>query len=81
MQAKSAAIWDQRNDDSDSGSDSADTLDPNDEGYEDIEPDEEAVEVKGLFSDEVFSDVGSMLEDCKARFNFDLIGTQKHLGV
>ncbi|WEW54948.1 Ribosomal protein arginine N-methyltransferase rmt3 [Emydomyces testavorans] len=52
-----------------------------DDGWEDIEPDEEIQPVVSLFSGRVFSDVQSMLKDCKETFNFDLLKVQKELGL
>jgi type I protein arginine methyltransferase len=64
---------------SSTNSDPLDTRD--DEGYEDVEPDQEPVEVVGLFSGQVYPDAMSMLQDCKEKYSFDLIDTQKKLGV
>lgn len=65
--------------DSHSVSDSSDTS--NEEGWEDVEPDEESQPVIGLFTDEVFSDARSMLKVCKEKYNFDLLKIQKDLGM
>ncbi|KAJ5211663.1 Ribosomal protein arginine N-methyltransferase rmt3 [Penicillium cinerascens] len=59
-------------DDSDSG---------NEEGWEDVEPDDESQPVVGLFTEQVFPDVRSMIEDCKEKHNFDLLKIQKDLGL
>jgi hypothetical protein len=59
-------------DDSDSG---------NEEGWEDVEPDDESQPIVGLFSEQVFPDVRSMLQECKEKHNFDLLKIQKDLGM
>lgn len=50
------------------------------EGWEDVEPDDESQPVVGLFTDQVFPDVRSMLKECKDKHNFDLLKLQKDLG-
>lgn len=50
------------------------------EGWEDVEPDDESQPVVGLFSEQVFPDVRSMLQECKDKHNFDLLKLQKDLG-
>ncbi|PGH03750.1 protein arginine N-methyltransferase 3 [Blastomyces parvus] len=68
--------------DSDSGSSTSDPLDlSKDEGWEDVELDEESEPVISLFSDKVFPDARSMLNDCKENFHFDLLKVQKDLGL
>lgn len=69
--------------DSDSASSTiSDPLDMReDEGYEDIEPDQESVEIVGLFNEQTYPDARSMLRDCKEKYSFDFIDTQKRLGV
>ncbi|KMU82713.1 arginine methyltransferase RmtB [Coccidioides immitis H538.4] len=52
-----------------------------DDGWEDVEPDEEVNPVVDLFSDKVFPDTRSMLQHCKENFNFDLVKVQKQLGL
>ncbi|EER26629.1 protein arginine N-methyltransferase, putative [Coccidioides posadasii C735 delta SOWgp] len=52
-----------------------------DDGWEDVEPDEEVNPVVDLFSDKVFPDTRSMLQHCKENFNFDLVKVQKELGL
>ena len=65
--------------DTESGSDS---LDPaHDEGWEDIEPEDDSQPVVGLFSADVYPDVRSMLKESRERYNFDLVKVQKTLGV
>ncbi|OJD15479.1 hypothetical protein AJ78_04275 [Emergomyces pasteurianus Ep9510] len=66
----------------DSGSSASDPLDlSKDEGWEDVELDEESEPITGLFSDKVFPDARSMINDCKENFNFDLLAVQKDLGL
>jgi protein arginine N-methyltransferase 3 len=68
--------------DSDSDSSLSDPLDlTRDEGWEDVEPDEEKVVVVSLFDDKVFTDVKSMLEYCKHSFDFDFVKVRADLGV
>jgi protein arginine N-methyltransferase 3 len=57
-------------------------LDPQaDEGWEDVEPEEEeTLPVVSFFSNDTFPDAKSMIEDCKQRYNFDFVGAQKQLG-
>lgn len=60
----------------------SDELDSSDEeGWEDVEPDDETQPVVGLFSDQIFPDVWSMLKDCKENHNFDLLKIQKDFGM
>jgi protein arginine N-methyltransferase 3 len=51
------------------------------EGWEDVEPDDETQPVVGLFSDKVYPDVRSMLKESKDKHDFDLRKLQKELGV
>ena len=51
------------------------------EGWDDLEPDVEPVSFKSLLDDELFSDVQSMLDHCKAKYAFDFIKIRKDLGV
>ena len=60
-------------------SDSSDTS--NEEGWEDVEADEESQPVVGLFSEQVYPDARSMLKECKEKYNFDLLKIQKDLGM
>lgn len=60
-------------------SDSSDSS--NEEGWEDLEPEDESQPVVGLFTDEVFPDVRAMLKECKDKHNFDLVKIQKDLGM
>ena len=47
------------------------------DGWEDAEPDEEAVQVVGFFDDKVFASAKQMLDDCRERYNFDFLSVQK----
>jgi protein arginine N-methyltransferase 3 len=60
-------------------SDSSDSS--NEEGWEDVEPEDESQPVVDLFTDEVFSSVRAMLKECKDKHNFDLVKIQKDLGM
>ncbi|KZF25228.1 putative ribosomal protein arginine N-methytransferase rmt3 [Xylona heveae TC161] len=51
------------------------------EGWEDVEPDNEEQSVVSLFSDEVFPDVRSMLQHCREKYNFDLVKVRKDLDL
>lgn len=53
----------------------------NEEGWEDVEPEDDSQPVVGLFSDVVFPDMRSMLKECKEKNNFDLVKIQKDLGM
>jgi protein arginine N-methyltransferase 3 len=44
-----------------------------DEGWEDIEPEEEQQKIISLLDQEVFPDVASMLTYCKEKYNFDFL--------
>lgn len=65
--------------DSRSVSDESDSS--NEEGWEDVEADDETQPVVDLFSDEVFPDARSMLKACKEKHQFDLLKIQKDLGM
>ncbi|KAK4943926.1 Ribosomal protein arginine N-methyltransferase rmt3 [Elasticomyces elasticus] len=56
--------------DSSSASDPLDTR--NDEGWEDVEPDEESITVVSLFDERTFSDAKSMLAYCRDNHSFDI---------
>ena len=53
----------------------------NEEGWEDVEPEDDSEPVVGLFSDKIYPDVRSMLKESKEKYNFDLWKIQKELGV
>lgn len=65
--------------DSHSVSGSSDTS--NEEGWEDLEPEEESQPVVGLFSETVYPDARSMLKECKEKYSFDFLKIQKDLGM
>ena len=68
--------------DSDSSGSEYEPLDvTKDDGWEDVEPEEESELIVGLFSDQTFPDVQSMLSDCKEKQGFDFVRVQKDLGV
>lgn len=52
----------------------------NEEGWEDVEPDDESQPIVGLFSDKVYSDVNAMLQEAKDKHDFDLRRIQKEFG-
>lgn len=64
--------------DSSSNSDPLDTT--NDEGWEDVENDEESVSVKSLFDDKMFPNAQSMLTDCRDNHNFDIWKLRQEFG-
>lgn len=64
--------------DSRSVSDESDSS--NEEGWEDVEPDDDTQPVVSLFSEKVFPDVRAMLKDAKEKHGFDLLKIQKDLG-
>lgn len=52
------------------------------EGWEDLEPDqEESQPIVGLFSDKIYPDVNAMLQESKDKHDFDMRKIQKELGV
>lgn len=53
----------------------------NEEGWEDLEPEDESQPVVGLFSDKVYPDTRSMLKECKEKHNFDMWRVSKEFGV
>ena len=63
---------------SDSDSDSLDGK--NDEGWEDVEPDDEPLTVVSLFDEKTFPNVIDMLHYCKDKYSFDLCAVRKDLG-
>ncbi|KAL2834966.1 S-adenosyl-L-methionine-dependent methyltransferase [Aspergillus cavernicola] len=60
-------------------SDDSDATD--EEGWEDVEPDDETQPVVGLFSDKVYPNIQSMLKESKEKHNFDLRRIQKELDL
>ena len=67
--------------DSASMSSCSESLDLEDDGWEDVEPDVENSQVVDLFGHDVFDDVDAMLENCKISHDFDLPKVRKQLGV
>ncbi|PYI15483.1 S-adenosyl-L-methionine-dependent methyltransferase [Aspergillus japonicus CBS 114.51] len=53
----------------------------NEEGWEDVEPDDETQPVVGLFSDKVYPDVLSMLKETKDKHSFDLRAIRKEFDL
>ncbi|EEQ27442.1 Ribosomal protein arginine N-methyltransferase rmt3 [Microsporum canis] len=70
-------------DDRDSDSDDSMPEEPldltRDDGWEDVEPEEESEPVVGLFTDKVYPDTRSMLDECKEKFDFDLVRVRREL--
>ena len=65
---------------SESDSSVTDPLDDrNDEGWEDVEPDDEPLTVVSLFDEKTFPNVIDMLHYCKDKYNFDIWGLRKDL--
>jgi type I protein arginine methyltransferase len=63
-------------------SEASDLLDMKDEeGWEDAEPDEEETQFISLLDDEVFADIMSMLNHCKAKHDFDFLAVRQNLGL
>ena len=61
-------------------SEPSDVLDlKDDEGWEDAEPEEENEQFISLLDDEVFTDVMSMLNHCKQKYNVDFLELKKRL--
>lgn len=66
-------------DDVSSSSESGNELREDSEGWEDLEPDVETVQVKDFFSDAVFPSASAMLDHCKASHGLDFVRLQKDL--
>ena len=49
----------------------------NEEGWEDIESEDDAQPIVGLFTDQVYRDARAMRKDAKEKHNFDLQKIQK----
>ena len=63
-------------------SEASDPLDMKDEeGWEDAEPDQEVTQFVSLLDAEVFADITSMLDHCKAKYQFDFLETRQSLGL
>jgi type I protein arginine methyltransferase len=64
--------------DTSSTSDPLDTRD--DEGWEDLENDEESITFKSLFDDQTFSTAQDMLAYCRDHHSFDIWKMRQELG-
>jgi protein arginine N-methyltransferase 3 len=63
-------------------SETSDILDfKDDEGWEDAEADVEEEQFISLLDDEVFTDIRSMLDHCKVKFNFDFLEIRQRLAL
>jgi protein arginine N-methyltransferase 3 len=61
-------------------SEASDMLDLNDEeGWEDAEPDVESETFISLLDDEIFTDIVSMLNHCRDKYNFDFLEIKERL--
>ena len=73
-----------RNEEFEGVSDSSSLSDPldtrNDEGWEDVEHDEETITVVSLFDGETFPDAPSMLECCRDKHGFDIWKLRQDFG-
>jgi protein arginine N-methyltransferase 3 len=64
---------------SSNGSDTSDILDlQDDEGWEDVEPEDEQEQIISLLDQAVFSDVASMLSHCKDKLGFDFMRVREN---
>jgi len=68
---------------SSSGSDSSDILDlKKDEGWEDVEPEEDQpLQILSLLDEKKFPDVRSMLDYCKRQYDFDFLALRDTLSL
>lgn len=68
--------------DADSDSSASDILDQrNEEGWEDVEDDTEAITVVSLFDDKTFASAKEMLAHCKSSHGFDIWKVRSELGT
>ncbi|BDD57107.1 hypothetical protein MAP00_002501 [Monascus purpureus] len=67
--------------DSHSTASSEDSQVSSEEGWEDVEPEDDSQPVVGLFTDKVYPDVRSMLRETLDKFSFDLRGIRKELDL
>ena len=68
--------------DSDTSSSGPDRLNVNDDGgWEDVEPDNEALTFVSLFNDTTFSDINEMLQYCQTRYDFDLAKSRRDMST
>lgn len=51
------------------------------EGWQDVEPEDESEPIVGLFTDKVYADMNAMLQETKDKHDFDLRRIQKEFGV
>lgn len=54
---------------------------PDSPGWEDMEDDTEAVSVQSLLTTDKFPSAAAMLDDCRAKYAFDLLEVRKRLGM
>lgn len=68
---------------SSTGSDSSDLLNlKKDEGWEDVDPEEDQpLQIQSLFDEKKFPDVQSMLHYCKEQYDFDLLAIRDKLSL
>jgi protein arginine N-methyltransferase 3 len=52
----------------------------NDEGWEDVEQDEESITVVSLFDDKIFPDAAGMLAYCRDSYGFDIWKLRQDFG-
>lgn len=53
----------------------------NEEGWEDVEAEDDSQPVVDLFTERVYPDVRSMLKECKDKHGFDMRRIHKEFGV
>ena len=56
-----------------------DSIGENEEGWEDVEPDNEAVAIQSLFDERKFDNVKAVMEYCKENYDFDLLAVRRRL--
>ncbi|KAK6587142.1 hypothetical protein PZA11_000432 [Diplocarpon coronariae] len=67
---------------SSASSESSAILDPHsEEGWEDVEPDQEKLHFVSLLDDEIFTDIHTMLRHCREKHNFDFLALVQSLGL
>ena len=67
---------------SDQESEISDILDlKNDEGWEDVEPDVESLAFVSFFDSEIFTDLSSLLDYMREKWDFDLRRVRRELGL
>jgi len=66
---------------SDSSSSSSEDNDmTREDGWEDIEPDDEPISFTSLFDEQVFSNILHMLHHCKEKYQFDIWDVKRKFG-